>query len=333
MEIHDILSEVCLGSDELSDGATVKPLANFNAEKEAAELDHALKVKGLDEHTLIDILTRCSNAQRQDIAFHYERSTKYKLEDRLQKALSDPLKSVILALMKTPDKYDASEMRGAIKGLGTNEDTLIEILCSRTNQQISDMAASYLELYKKDMIKDVKEDTSGHFAKLLCILAKGNRPDPSNVVDNELIDMDARALYEATAKNCVHDMDKWITIMTERSIPHLRKVFGRYKCYSCYDMLESVEREVKKDLKNNFLGLVQCILNTPAFFAEKLSNLQGNLKKDILTRIMVSRSEIDLVFIKKEFKKKTGKSLHQFITASTKGDYQRVLLALCRGDD
>ncbi|GCC16470.1 hypothetical protein chiPu_0022219, partial [Chiloscyllium punctatum] len=59
----------------LSDGATVKPLANFNAEKEAAELDHALKVKGLDEHTLIDILTRCSNAQRQDIAFHYERST------------------------------------------------------------------------------------------------------------------------------------------------------------------------------------------------------------------------------------------------------------------
>ncbi|GCC44620.1 hypothetical protein chiPu_0028631, partial [Chiloscyllium punctatum] len=62
------------------------------------------------------------------------------------------------------------------------------------------------------------------------------------------------------------------------------------------------------------LPAVQCILNTPAFFAEKLSNLQGNLKKDILTRIMVSRSEIDLVFIKKEFKKKTGKSLHQFIT-------------------
>ncbi|XP_043536518.1 annexin A2a [Chiloscyllium plagiosum] len=195
------------------------------------------------------------------------------------------------------------------------------------------MAATYRELYKKDMIMDVKEDTSGHFAKLLCILAKGNRPDPSNVVDNELIDMDARTLHEAAVKNRTFDADKWITIMTERSIPHLRKVFGRYKCYSSYDMLESVEREVKKDLKNNFLALVQCILNTPAFFAEKLSNLQGNFKKDILTRIMVSRSEIDLLFIRKEFKKKTGKSLHQFITASTKDDYQRVLLALCRGDD
>eukprot|EP00061_Rhincodon_typus_P014855 g42195.t1 len=69
----------------------------------------------VDEHSIIDVLTKCSNAQRQDIAFCYERRTKQKLEDKLHSALSDPLRSVILGLLKTPVKYDASEVRGAVK--------------------------------------------------------------------------------------------------------------------------------------------------------------------------------------------------------------------------
>ncbi|XP_041034552.1 annexin A2-like [Carcharodon carcharias] len=332
-EIHDILSQVCLGSDDLASGATVKPYAAFNADSDATELERALKTKGVDEHTIIDILTRRSNAQRQDIAFMYERKAKKKLEDALHSGLSEPLRSVILGLMKTPAKYDASEIRGAIKGLGTNEATLIELLCSRTNKQIQEMSKAYQELYKKEMIKDIKDDTSGNFCALLLVLAKGSRSEPSNVVDHELIDSDARELYEAGVKRPGTDIGKWISIMTERSIPHLQRVFGRYKSYSSLDMIESIKHEVKKDLKNNFVSLVQCIQNTSEFFADKLAQMQKDVKKDVLTRIMVSRSEIDLQYIRKEFKKKTGKSLHQYITASTKGDYQRVLLALCGGDD
>ena len=36
-------------------------------------------------------------------------------------------------------------------------------------------------------------------------------------------------------------------------------VFERYKSYSPYDMLESIKKEVKGDLENVFLNLVQCI--------------------------------------------------------------------------
>ncbi|GCB84743.1 hypothetical protein scyTo_0025451, partial [Scyliorhinus torazame] len=69
----------------------------------------------LDEHTIIDILTKRSNAQRQDIAFAFEKKTKRNLEEILDYALSDHLRSVILALMKTPAKYDAGEIKGAVK--------------------------------------------------------------------------------------------------------------------------------------------------------------------------------------------------------------------------
>ncbi|XP_078285877.1 annexin A2-like [Rhinoraja longicauda] len=333
-DIHELLLDVCLAGDEISSAATVRPYPNFNADDDAAILVRALETKGVDENTIIDILTRRSNAQRQDIAFNFQRRGKKPLEEVMNCSLKEPLKSVILGLLKSPAKYDAQEMKKAIKGLGTNEATLIEILCSSTNKEIHEMSAAYLEAYKKDMITEIKGDTSGDFRKLLCILAKGTRPDPSNVEDHALIDADAKALFEATKQKKGMDVAKWISILTERHIPHLQRVFQRYNTYSPTKIGESVKDDTPKDLKCSFVALVQCIQNTPEFFADKLSQIiKGDLKRDVLTRIMVSRSEIDLLTIRREFKKKTGKSLHQCIKVASKDDYERVLLALCAGDD
>lgn len=47
---------------------------------------------------------------------------------------------------------------------------------------------------------------------------------------------------------------------------------------------------------------------------------QGKGTKDkILTRIMVSRAEVDMLKIKSEFKRKYGKSLYYFIQVSDGG--------------
>ncbi|XP_072880945.1 annexin A2-like [Hemitrygon akajei] len=333
-KIQDLLSEVLLAGDEVVSGATVQPHANFNADADAVLLIRAVETKGIDEHTIIDILTQRSNAQRQDIAFAFEKRSKKKMEDVLNGALKDPLKAVILGLMKTPAVYDALEMKKAMKGLGTTEVTLIEILCSRSNKEIAEMRKAYQEVHKKNMIKDIKEDTSGDFSKLLCVLAEGTRPEPTNVEDHELIDSDAKALDEAAKQKKGMDTAKWISILTERSVPHLRRVFQRYNVYSPKNISESIKSDISKDLRCNLLALVQCIQSTPEFFADKLSPIVKNdLKRDILTRIMVSRCEIDLLPIRKEFKKKTGKSLYQCIKAAYKDDYERVLLALCGGDD
>uniref|UniRef100_A0A8C9FEN9 Annexin n=1 Tax=Pavo cristatus TaxID=9049 RepID=A0A8C9FEN9_PAVCR len=100
---------------------------------------------GVDEVTIINILTNRSNEQRQDIAFAYQRRTKKELSAALKSALSGHLEAVILGLLKTPSQYDASELKAAMKGLGTDEDTLIEIICSRTNQELSEINRVYRE--------------------------------------------------------------------------------------------------------------------------------------------------------------------------------------------
>lgn len=46
-------------------------------------------------------------------------------------------------MMMTPDVLDAWTVERSIKGLGTDDDTLIEILCTRDNYQIKAMRDAY----------------------------------------------------------------------------------------------------------------------------------------------------------------------------------------------
>ncbi|KAJ0028947.1 hypothetical protein NQD34_003944 [Periophthalmus magnuspinnatus] len=310
---------------------TVLPARDVDPDRDAVRIETAIKTKGVDEQTIIDILTKRTYSQRREIAFAYERRAKKDMISALKGALSGSLESVILGLMKSPSQFDASEIRGSIKGLGTDEETLIELVCSRSNSELVEIKRVYKELFKKDVEKDIAGDTSGNFGKLLLALVQTKRADPSAMVDYERIDQDARALYESGVKIKGTDVPTWISIMTERSVPHLQKVFDRYKSYSPYDMQESIRKEVKGDLQNSFLVLVQCIENKQMFFANRLHEAMKSkgAKEKVLTRIIVSRCEVDLRKICTDFKAQFGQSLQRTISEHTKGDYQKALLSLC----
>ncbi|XP_008308083.1 annexin A2-like [Cynoglossus semilaevis] len=314
---------------------TVVPVRDFDSIRDAARIDAAIKTKGVDEQTIIDILTRRSYEQRREIAFDFERLAKKDLVTALKGALSGSLEATILGLMKSTTQYDASELKASMKGLGTDEETLIEIVCSRNNDELADIKRVYREMFKKELEKDIAGDTSGDFAKLLLALFQTKRDDPSNVIDYEKIDEDARSLYEAGVNRKGTDVMTWISIMSQRSIPHLRKVFDRYKSYSPYDMKESIRKEVKGDLEKSFLTLVECFENKQLYFANRLGEAMKSkgAKEKVVTRIMVSRCEVDLMKIRTEFKRLHGRSLYQTISERTKGDYQAALLSLCGGDD
>ncbi|XP_062868689.1 annexin A2b [Trichomycterus rosablanca] len=314
---------------------TVVAAPNFDPEKDASWIDTAIATKGVDENLIIDILTKRTYSQRREIAFEYERKTKKDMVTTLRGLLSGSLENVILGLMRSTAQFDAFELRAAMKGLGTDEESLIEIVCSRSNEELVEIKKAYKELFKKDLEKDVAGDTSGDFCKLLLALIGAKREEPSNIVDYEKIDSDARALYEAGVKRKGTDVATWITIFAERSVPHLQKVFDRYKSYSPYDMKESIRKEVKGDLEKSFITLVECFENKQLYFANKLNEAMKSksVKEKVITRIIVSRCEVDLMKICKEFKTNLGKTLYQTISETTKGDYQRALLNLCGGDD
>ncbi|XP_008293937.1 annexin A1a [Stegastes partitus] len=312
----------------LKNEGTVTAAPNFSPSGDAAVLEKAIKTKGVDENTIIEMLVKRSNEQRQQIKEAYQQASGKPLETAMKNALKGDLEDVVLGLLKTPAQYDAWMLKQAMKGLGTDEDTLIEILASRNNRQIMDIKKAYKDDYKKELEDDIRSDTSGDFKTALIALCKAGRTEG---VCEQLIDSDARALYEAGEGRKGKDCSVFIDILTTRSGPHLRKVFERYSKYSKVDVAKAIDLEMKGDIESLLTAVVKCAGSRAAFFAERLYlAMKGKgTRKNILTRIMVSRSEIDMKRIKDEYKKNYGKTLYQEILDDTKGDYEKILLALC----
>ncbi|XP_028850881.1 annexin A1-like [Denticeps clupeoides] len=329
--IQEFLKQtVYLGIAETPNQGTVKPYAQFSASGDAGVLDKAIKAKGVDESTIIEVLVKRSNDQRQQIKAAYQQATGKPLDAALKAALKGDLEDVVLALLKTPAQYDAEQLKLAMKGIGTDELTLIEILASRTNKEIRDIKRVYKEVYKKELEDDIKSDTSGDFRNALTALCKANRNEDT-VLNDDLADADARALYEAGEKRKGTDCAVFIDILTTRSAAQLRKVFQMYSKYSKVDVGKAIDLELKGDIEDLLTAVVKCAGSKPAFFAEKLYlSMKGSgTRCKILTRVMVSRAELDMVKIKEEYKKMYGKTLYQDILDDTKGDYEKILLALC----
>ncbi|XP_077004555.1 annexin A1 [Tamandua tetradactyla] len=314
-------------------GSAVSPYPTFNPSSDVRALHKAITVKGVDEATIIDILTKRNNAQRQEIKAAYLQEIGKPLDGDLKKALKGHLEEVVLALLKTPAQFDADELYAAMKGLGTDEDTLIEILASRTNREIRDINRVYRDELKRDLAKDITSDTSGDFQKALLSLAKGDRAEDLSVND-DLADSDARALYEAGERRKGTDVNVFTTILTTRSYPQLRRTFQKYIKYSKHDMNKVLDLEMKGDIETCLTAIVKCATCKPSFFAEKLHHAMKGIgtRHKTLIRIMVSRSEIDMNDIKVFYQKMYGVSLCQAILDETSGDYEKILVALCGGN-
>jgi len=86
------------------------------------------------------------------------------------------------------------------------------------------------------------------------------------------------------------------------------------------------------DFEQALLAIVKCVRDHHAYFAERLYKSMKGLGTDecTLTRVMVSRAEVDMVQIKQRFQAIYGKTLGSFIKGDTSGDYCTALMALAR---
>uniref|UniRef100_A0A9J8AHC8 Annexin n=1 Tax=Cyprinus carpio carpio TaxID=630221 RepID=A0A9J8AHC8_CYPCA len=296
---------------------TVKPDPNFNAQNDAAKLKKAIETKGVDEATIVEVIAKRSNAQRQQIKAAYQQSAGKALAADLKKALKSDFEEVVLALLMTPPEYDAFEMKRAMKGIGTNEAVLNEILGTRSNKEITALKNTYKEVYGELLEENIKSDVKGDLETTLLTLCKATRSEDSNI-DDAAAKSEAKALFEAGENRIGTVCSVLIDILTNRSEAQLYKIFQYYGQLSKDSLAKDLEGELHGSFEDCLMTLVKGALNKPAYFAERLHLAMKGLgtNTDTLTRIIVSRSEIDLLKILQEYKRMYGKSLQEDILVS-----------------
>uniref|UniRef100_A0A8D0CX81 Annexin n=1 Tax=Sander lucioperca TaxID=283035 RepID=A0A8D0CX81_SANLU len=275
-------------------------------------LRKAMKGFGTDEKAIIELLGSRTNKQRVPMVAAYKTTYGKDLCKDLKSELTGNFEKLVLAMMKSPAHFDASELREAIKGAGTDEACLIEILSSRSNAEIREITRIYKAEYGKSLEDAISSDTSGHFRRLLISLSQGNR-DEREAVDVAMAKQDAQKLYAAGENKVGTDESQFNAILCARSKPHLRAVFQEYQQMSGRDIEKSICREMSGNVESGMVG--------------------AGTMDTTLIRIMVSRSEVDMLDIRQAYVKAYGKSLYTDISSDTSGDYQKLLLKLCGGND
>ncbi|MFH4978473.1 hypothetical protein AB6A40_005182 [Gnathostoma spinigerum] len=315
------------------DVPSIRPFPNFNANADAETLRKAMKGFGCNKTKVIEVLCARSNDQRQQIALAFKTMYGKDLCSDLKSELSGDFEDLILALMERPAKYDAMQLRKAMAGLGTTESILIEIMSSRSNEQIHQIRQAYRELYNRDLEKDLVSETSGHFKRLLVSLCAGGR-DESMQTNPLKANQDARALAQAGEKRLGTDESCFNAIMASQNYAQLRLVFQEYQKVMNHPIEQAIVAEFSGDIKDGLLAVIACAQNRPAYFATLLYNSMAGLgtRDNDLIRLVVSRSEIDLATIRQEFEKIYKKPLVEFIKGDCSGAYKDGLIALTKGN-
>ncbi|XP_015114260.1 annexin B9-like [Diachasma alloeum] len=308
---------------------TVYPAEVFDATADAALMCQAMKGPSTDEQAIIDVITKRGIVQRLEIDESYKKHHGDTLLNDFKSKLTGNLGNVITSLMTPLHHYYVKELHDAVAAQETDEETIIELLCTLGNWGIKAVVESYEKLYGKSLEKDLKDDTSDDFKRLVAALCRANR-DENEGIDHSQAQFDAQSLFESGEKQWRLSQSRFNSIIVTRSYRQLRQLFLEYEKISGDDIEVPIERAFSGSIKKGLLALVKCAKSKVGFFTERLhAAMQGIGTKDrTLIRIVVARSEIDLGDIKKTFEKRYGKSLESWIAGDTSGNYKKALLSI-----
>ncbi|XP_043558051.1 annexin A10-like isoform X1 [Chiloscyllium plagiosum] len=318
---------------------TIFPAADFNPAEDAEVLFSALQGMECNKDDLIEVLTQRCNAQRLIIAQIYSGSYGQDLVTDLKEKLSDHFKEVMVGLMYPPAFFDAHELRHAMKGAGTDENCLIEILASRTNSEIYAINEVYMMQFGVPLQEDIDSETSGHFRDTLMILAQGAREEGYEYEDPAMAAEDATILWDACQGESGEHKNMLQDILCRKSYQQLWMViflvaFQQFQLVSGQDIVDVIRDCYDGHFQQLLIAIILCVRDKASYFAYKLNSAiyDFGFHNKTVIRILISRSELDLMNIKRSYKEQYGNSLHHDIRQYASGHYEAALSAICTGD-
>lgn len=300
-------------------------------EEDCDTLKKLLKKKGEELNSFVLSKTK---EERQVIKSAYKSCYGVDLEKDIDKQLSGHYKKAMLALFASRVDFDAECLYLSMKGMGTDDSTLIEILCTRSAEQLKQISEVFPLKYKGDTLeKWVKSETSGAYRKLLVSLCQCNRhvnPNP----DPEQCKQWAQDLYKAGEAKLGTDEDVFNKIFSLVSPEELVLVEKFYSEISPRTLKHAIDKEYSGNVKLALQTILNGMMNPAEYFADKIKkSVKGLGTKDkMLIRILVSREGIDLPKMREVYKTKYGKGMAEEIKDDTTGDYQKLLFALANGN-
>ena len=286
-------------------------------------------VTGKDENYFIDLTINKTNSERIKLRDDYKAKFGRDLLEDFGKNFKSDFLETLIGVFKSPAEYDADLLYNAMKGIGSDKNIITEVLCFRNPERINQIKQKFQEKYGKDLISEIKSETSGDYRTTLVSLLEKVRNENPNVDVNNCIQI-ADELYQAGEGKFGTNESVFIKYFTTLSKEELITVGKEYHKKYKKNIVKVVESETDGDLKKLFKAILYGLVSPSEYFARQINYaVQGaGTSDENLIRIIVSRKDEDIKMIKKYYKKLFGKNLADVIKEETSGNYQKILLAL-----
>ena len=301
--------------------------------KAAEELRKAMEGFGTDEESLIRTVTAHKTQERLKIKKAYQEKYNKDLIEDLKSELNGKLEDAMIALFKDPIEYDAECLNNSLKGAGTDEDCLIEILASRPSWLLEKIKTKYKEIYNKELEDDVKNDCSGDFQKILIGLLNCKR-SYSKEVNKEQCETLVKQMHEAKEENWLIDNEqdffyKYIMLSSPKELSLVSRIY--YKIYGT-TILDGIDKKYNGNAKELLNAILYSQISPSEYFAKKIKKAIEGFGTDnkTLIRILVTRCEVDMNIIKQYYKKLFNKDMIEDIKNDISGDYQKLMIELIK---
>ncbi|XP_042498337.1 annexin D5-like isoform X2 [Macadamia integrifolia] len=297
--------------------------------EDAIKLYQAFKGFSCDKGEVVNILAHRDATQRALIQQEYRTTYSEDLMERLSADLSGDIKKAVLLWMHDPAGRDAEILREALHGY-IDMQAVIEVICSRAPSQIQQLKQVYHSKFG-DLEQDIECKASGALKELLRAYISVTRNEGPEV-DRMLAEKDAEALFDAGEKDSGTNKKPFIQIFSERSRAQLATTNLLY--HRMFSLLQAIKKETSGNFEFALLTIIRCAENPSKYFAKALYKAMKGLGTDekTLTRIVVTRTESDMQFIKALYQKKYGKTLVHAVHSDTWGHYRTFLLSLLGPD-
>ncbi|KAF5196931.1 Annexin d4 [Thalictrum thalictroides] len=306
--------------------------------EECETLTKAFSGIGVDEKSIVSIVGKWqpeqTNSFRKGSDFfaedgHYHAFHKWDNDYvKLLELEFSRLREAVLLWTMHPWERDARLIKESLVKGPKWYAVIIEIACTRSSEELLGARKAYHSLFDRSIEEDVAHRVTDTNRNLLVALVSSYRYEGPKV-NEETAKADAKILANAI-KSSGNELEKnaeVLRILTTRSKPCLKAIFKHYK--------ELYGKNIDEDLNQDDLILRDTIicLGSPHIYFSKVLDRALNVKadeytKDGLTRVVITRADIDIKGIKEEYQKLYGVALSQKIEEIARGSYKDFLLTL-----
>lgn len=290
-----------------------------------------MKGFGTDEQALIAVLAKKDPIQINTLRQAYHQRMMRDLIEHVGKETSGYFGKGLVQIVRGPLIGDCYTLYEAMKGLGTKEAAIDDVLVGRSNADVNAIKTEYQRLFSRSLESDLRGDLSGATEQMYMMIIAARRTEDSAPVLPHDVERDTNELQHGMGNMLSKNASAVCNLMFTRNDAQIRAIAQSYQQRFQQPLVKAIKSKFSGHMENALILLIERAVNRAEAEATRLEeSMAGIGTKDELLVQRVVRCHWDQNFMRavsNAYERKYRKTLVKRIQGETSRDYERLMVA------